>query len=206
MRKMTHQNGPRHLSDWQWQWLLVTTVRLRDINRQAKLQLRRLNHRFAPRRDYLHTADLMAVLADQINCILDFRQEVLAPDSKTAPMVVFRLLNPRRSDEKVPAQSHSELPNLAPTLQVDPHHRQEVDELLELGQEVAELTLTRYRTQGICSKAFFSRLNRFMKAVLRQCQHLREIDWVAPSPKVMFVIDPPSVISEALTGGNDGKQ
>jgi hypothetical protein len=182
---MAYQNGTRYLSEWQWQQLVITTACLRDMNRQAELQLRNIEHSFATSNDYRQAAELYAVLGIEINATIDFREEVLAPDPRTAPNVTIRIscrdCHPKPPDER--------LPEAGVVLKIDPEHRLEVDALLELAQRVSELVLARHNAHRVCSKSFFTHLSCLRKAMLRQSRHLRQLD-PGPTPKVQCLIDP----------------
>jgi hypothetical protein len=182
---MTKRDSTRHLNEWQWQQMAITTATLRAMNARAELELRRVQDRFTNRNDYREAGEMFAVLAVQINSTVSYREEVLTPNPATEPDIYLRVVfvDPLDKDlstksKKPEADREADREN---ALQVDPEHCQEVDELLEMGQRVSERVLARYKAQKVCSKYFFNQLSRLRNALQRQRRQLLQLyppsDW-----------------------------
>jgi hypothetical protein len=173
------------LTSWQVQQLKPIVRSLRELNRDALRELRRIDYTGLTRTQYREAGDLFGTVATRMISALRFFQETLKAEE---PQQQFCLnvgfVTPcvhtlHRPETEQLAGHDDEAQREALTLL--PAHHADIASLLELTNSIEKRVSRRPMLRGVSLNKFFVGINRLRLAVLRQQQ-----DLLATAPQQML--------------------
>ena len=184
---MLDKKGRRFfLTDPQMQQLVRSNDRLRQSNRSALRELRRVGRSNLTSKKYKEAGICLEMVAAQIIGVLQFREDILisARQPGAVELVIFEVRHICKDCTAPPEELEDHLGEEVPA--PDPGHYRELDHLIELAQG----TVWRLWSGSIQRKPFpvaFSKgLRCLTAALLKQQRHLRETTLAPPRTRTEF--------------------
>jgi len=184
---MLDKKGRRFfLTDPQMQQLVRSNDRLRQSNRSALRELRRVGRSNLTSKKYKEAGICLEMVADQIIGVLKLREDLLisAQEQAAAAFVIFEVRPICGDCTAPPEELKDHLDEELPAS--DPAHYRALDHLIEFAQG----TVARLWSGSIQRKPFpvaFSKgLRRLTSALLKQRRHLRETTLAPPPTRTEF--------------------
>jgi hypothetical protein len=193
---------PFSLTNWQGQQLKRISHSLRELNRAARRELRRIRYTGLTRTQYREVSDSVGTIATRMSSALRFHDEILKAEQEQEPLrIMVHFVTPC-----VHHFHHSESRQLTGNADDEAEcealkraaHQAEIEPLLELTNSIEDLVSRRSMLRGAPLNAFFRAINRLKLAVLQQQQHL-----LATAPQLiplfeLHVADGPDICTDCL--------
>ena len=165
---------PSNFTTGQVQQLEHSRHNLRELNRIARDELRRIGHIDPTPRQCSEASDSLRIVTTQMNLAVRCCQEILKAGGEQQPSLIIvsfgMLCNQCSESEKLRKHDDAEIARKA--LKPDPAHQTEVASLLKLTNRIEEIVWTRSRFRR-APPAFITAIGRFRLTVLRQQHQLQ---------------------------------
>jgi hypothetical protein len=194
---------PHRFTSWQVQQLKRLTHSLRELNRDARRELRRIRYKGLTRKQYREVGELLGTMATRLISALRFNDEILkAEPEPQIHRLMVRFVTPcvhsaHRSESRQLTR-HDDDEAEREALKQDPAHQAEIKSLLELTNSIEYLVSRRALLRGVPLNAFFRGISRFRSAVIQQQQYLlATAPQLVPLVEVQFA-DGPEICTDCL--------
>ena len=175
------KNRPFFFTDQQMAQLSSTNGTLRQLNRDARRELRGIGAGLTDKQ-YREAGLLLGKLAIRMISILRLREDVLNSGREQRPTRVELMIGVVCGNCVMPPHNRENTPNSQPP-EVDPAHLPELDSLVEIAHNVGERVSLCFEPRTP-PNAWVVGLKRLPDALLKQRRHLQDI---APNPSVMKI-------------------
>ncbi|MBZ5653583.1 MAG: hypothetical protein LAO18_24245 [Acidobacteriia bacterium] len=160
------------------QQLSRNTHCLREVNRAALRELRRIGDTDLTHTQYREASESVGISASRMILLLRYRQEILATGREQG-VQLFQLILGSSDCENCAEIRRLELgcnePVSEETLKNDPEYQKEIESLLEFALRTERRVFARYKLGRAVPSMFFTKVSSLISAVIRQQQQLRDM-------------------------------
>lgn len=150
---------------------------LREVNRAALRELRRIGGTDLTHTQYREASESVGISASRMILLVRYRQEILVTGREQRPQSIQVIFS---SD----CENCAEIRRLEPgcnepvseeTLKNDPGYQKEIESLLELALRTEKRVFARHKLGRAVPSMFFTKVSSLISAVIRQQQQLRHM-------------------------------
>jgi hypothetical protein len=160
------------------QQLRRNTHSLREVNRAALRELRRIGDTDLTHTQYREASESVGISASRMILLLRYRQEILATGREQGPQLIQVIIGSsdcKKCAEIRRLEAGCNEPVSEETLKNDPGYQKEIESLLELGFRTERRVFARHKLGRAVPSMFFTKASSLISAVIRQQQQLRDM-------------------------------